>query len=210
VDACHRLEAEDLVAGASGNVSVRLPPQDGRALFAITPSQVPYRVLRPEQVLVVDADGNVVDGEGRPSSEKNSHMTAYRVRADVGAVIHSHSVYASALAVAGQDIPPLLDEQVVLLGGSVRCAEFGMSASQDLADRAMAAMGLRSAVLLRSHGVLSVGRELEEVLAVASMVERCAKIYVFARQVGEVHALPENIVALEEKFYRMQRGFPVE
>jgi L-fuculose-phosphate aldolase len=210
VDACHRLEAEDLVAGASGNVSVRLPKQDGQDRFAITPSQIPYRVLRPEQVLVVDAEGNAVEGEGRPSSEKNAHLTAYRVRPDVGAVIHSHSVYASACAVAGIDIPALLDEQVVLLGGPVRCAEFGMSASQQLADNAMAAMGLRSAVLIRSHGVLSVGRDLEEVLAVASMVERCARIFILARQLGEVHPLPENIVALEERFYRHQRGFPPE
>ncbi len=209
-EACVRLEAEGLVAEASGNVSVRLPSKDGRDLVAITPSQVPYRKLRPEQILVIDYERNVIEGEGKPSSETVTHLTAYRARADVGAVIHSHSVYASALAVAGQEIPPLIDEQVVTLGGAVHVAEFGMSASQDLADNAVKALGLRQAVLLRSHGALSVGRDLDEVLAVAALVERMAKIYILARTLGEPLTLPAKIVELEEKFYRMQRGFPVE
>lgn len=209
-EACVRLEAEGLVAEASGNVSVRLPSKDGRDLIAITPSQVPYRKLRPEQILIIDYERNVIDGEGKPSSESVTHLTAYRARADVGAVIHSHSVYASALAVAGQGIPPLIDEQVVTLGGEVQVAEFGMSASQDLADNAVKALELRQAVLLRSHGALSVGRDLDEVLAVAALVERMAKIYILARTLGEPLKLPEKIVELEIKFYRMQHGFPAE
>lgn len=209
-EACVRLEAEGLVAEASGNVSVRLPSKDGRDLVAITPSQVPYRKLRPEQILIIDYERNVIDGEGKPSSETVTHLTAYRARADVGAVIHSHSVYASALAVAGQGIPALIDEQVVTLGGEVQVAEFGMSASQDLADNAVKALELRQAVLLRSHGALSVGRDLDEVLAVAALVERMAKIYILARTLGEPLKLPEKIVELEIKFYRMQHGFPAE
>lgn len=209
-EACVRLEAEGLVAEASGNVSVRLPSKDGRDLIAITPSQVPYRKLRPEQILIIDYERNVIDGEGKPSSESVTHLTAYRARADVGAVIHSHSVYASALAVAGQGIPPLIDEQVVTLGGEVQVAEFGMSASQDLADNAVKALELRQAVLLRSHGALSVGRDLDEVLAVAALVERMAKIYILARTLGEPLKLPAKIVELEIKFYRMQHGFPAE
>ncbi|MCH8900990.1 MAG: class II aldolase/adducin family protein [Chloroflexi bacterium] len=209
-EACVRLEAEGLVAEASGNVSVRLPSKDGRDLVAITPSQVPYRKLRPEQILVIDYERNVIEGEGKPSSETVTHLTAYRARADVGAVIHSHSVYASALAVAGQEIPPLIDEQVVTLGGGVKVAEFGMSASQDLADNAVKALELRQAVLLRSHGALSVGRDLDEVLAVAALVERMAKIYILARTLGEPLKLPAKIVELEIKYYRMLHGFPAE
>lgn len=209
-EACVRLEAEGLVAEASGNVSVRLPSEDGRDLVAITPSQVPYRKLRPEQILVIDYERNVIEGEGKPSSETVTHLTAYRARPDVGAVIHSHSVYASALAVAGQEIPPLIDEQVVTLGGGVQIAEFGMSASQDLADNAVKALELRQAVLLRSHGALSVGRDLDEVLAVAALVERMAKIYILSRTLGEPLKLPAKIVELEIKYYRMLHGFPPE
>ncbi len=211
VDACHRLEDAGLVAGSSGNVSVKLPPHDdGRTLIAITPSGIHYRVLKPEQVLVIDLEKNVLDGQGQPSSETNSHIAAYKAREDAGSVIHSHSIYASALAVAGQEIPPLIDEQVVSLGGPVPCAEWGMSGSEQLGTNAMEAMGLRRAVLLRSHGVLGVGKDLEEAIHVVTFVERLAKTYVLARMVGEVNTLPANIVELEEKYYRAKNGLPQE
>ena len=208
--ACVRLESEGIIPEASGNISVRLPPADGRELIAITPSQIPYRDLKPAQVLVIDFKKTVVDGEGQPSSETNAHLAAYRARADVGAVIHSHSPYASAVAVAGHDIPPLLDEQVVGLGGGVRVAEFGLSGSDDLADKAVDALGERQAVLLRCHGVLGVGRDLNEVMAVVGQVERVAKIYLLARSLGEVVPLPANIVEMEQKYYRLKHGFPIE
>lgn len=211
VDACTRLEKENLNHASSGNVSVRLPRDaDGRELFAITPSGVPYRVLRPEQVLIVDAEAKVIDGDGvgKPSSERKVHFAAYQARPDVGAVVHSHSVYASALAVAGLDLPPIIDEMVVAVGGPVKCAEFGMSASDQLASNAMEALGLRQSVLLRQHGVLSVGRDLDEVVAVAGMVERTAQIYLLARQLGDVQSLPDNIVQIEVKYFRIIHGLP--
>jgi L-fuculose-phosphate aldolase len=208
--ACLRLEAEGLIAESSGNVSVRLPPEDGRELFAVTPSSIPYRALRPDQIVVIDYDKNVVDGEGRPSSETNAHLAAYRARPDAGAVIHSHSPYASACAVAGIDIPALLDEQVVGLGGGVRCAAFGMSASEELANNAVEALGDRMAVLLRSHGILGVGRTLDEAMAVVGQVERTARIFVLAQSLGNVQELPATVVELEQKFYRIVHGRPVD
>ena len=210
VEACRRLEAGGLVAGSSGNVSVRLPAAGDRELFAITPSGVPYRILRPEQVVVIDAQGQLAEGDGRPSSERLAHLTAYRARPDVGAVIHTHSVYASALALAGQELPPVIDEQVVALGGPVRVAEYGIPATQELADKAVEALGLRQAVLLRNHGALGVGRDLEEALAVVEMLERSARIYLLARLLGDVQTLPANVVEMEVKFFRAQRGFPLD
>lgn len=190
VDACRRLEAEGLVAGASGNVSVRLPPADGRELLAITPSAVPYRVLRQEQVLVIDLDGAVVEGDGVPSTETPAHLAVYRARPDVGAVIHTHSLYATALAVAGQEVPRILDEQPVLLGGAVRLAEYGTPGTEGLGRCIVEALGDRRAVLLRNHGALGVGRDLEEALTVVALVERIAKVYTLARLLGEVRPLP--------------------
>jgi len=210
VEGCRRLEAAGLVAISSGNVSVRLPPHEGKEIVAITPSSVPYRVLRPEQVLVVDLDGNVVDGQGAASSEKAAHFAAYRARPDVGSVIHSHSIYASALAVAGQELPPIIDEQVVSLGGPVRVAGYAMSATPDLARNAVEALGDRRAVLLRNHGVLGVGRDLDEALNVVTLVERVAQTYVFARLVGGAEPLPESVVQLQLKFYRLLHGLPAE
>ena len=211
VEACHRLEAENLVHGSSGNVSVRLPKApDGTELFAMTPSGVPYRVLRPAQVLIVDAEANVVDGDGvgKPSSERKVHFAAYRERPDVHAVIHSHSIYASALAAAGQDLPAIIDEMVVCIGGAVACAPYGMPATPQLADSAIELMGLRQAVLLRNHGVVGVGRDLDEALAVVGMVERTAQIYLLARLIGEVQPIPDTVANIEVKFFRIQHGLP--
>jgi L-fuculose-phosphate aldolase len=190
IDACRRLEAEGLVIAASGNVSVRLKPAKGRNLFAITPSAVPYRVLRPEQVLVIDFEGTVVAGDGVPSTETPTHLAAYRARPEVGAVIHTHSVYATALAVAGERIPQIVDEQPVLLGGAVRLAEYGTPGTEELGHHAADALGERQAVLLSNHGVLGVGEDLEEALAVVAVVERIAKVYTLARLLGEVRPLP--------------------
>ncbi len=210
VEGCQRLAADDLVGEASGNVSVRLAPVDGREIVAITPSQVPYRVLRPEQVLVTDLDGNVVDGEGTPSSERKVHFAVYRARQDVGSVIHSHSVYASACAMVGQELPALIDEQIVGLGAVVKVAPYALSATDDLARGAVEALGLRQAVLLQNHGVVSAGRDLDEALSVAALVERTAKIFVLARQIGEIKPLPENIVGLMDKYRRIQHGLPAD
>lgn len=213
VDICHRLEAANLVHGSSGNVSVRLPKtDDGQELFAMTPSGVPYRILQPEQVLIVDWDANVIDGDGvgKPSSERKVHFAAYRARPDVHSVIHSHSIYASALAAAGQDLPPIIDEMVVCIGGPVVCAPYFMPATPQLADTAIELMGLRQAVMMRNHGIIGVGRDLEEALTVVDMVERTAQIYLLARLMGEVQPIPQNVSDIEVKFFRMQHGLPTE
>ena len=213
VDICNRLEEVNLVHGSSGNVSVRLPKtDDGQELFAMTPSGVPYRILQPGQVLIVDWDANVIDGDGagKPSSERKVHFAAYRARPDVHSVIHSHSIYASALAAAGQGLPPIIDEMVVCIGGAVECAPYGMPATPQLADSAIALMGLRQAVLMRNHGVIGVGRDLDEAFTVVDMVERTAQIYLLARLMGEVQPIPQNVSDIEVKFFRMQHGLPTE
>ena len=205
LEACRRIVAAGLVSGASGNVSRRLREPDGE-FVAITPTRIPYSRLRAEDVLVIDFEAEPVEGEGVPSSETLTHLAAYRARPDVGAVIHTHSVYASVLAVAGLEIPPLVDEQVVALGGPVAVAEYGMSASEDLARKAVAALGERNAALLRNHGLLGVGADLEEAATVCELVERLAKVYVHALALGRANPLPEDVVATEVKFFRMLRG----
>jgi len=206
LEACRRIVAAGLVAGASGNVSRRVEGPDGVPLVAITPSQVPYHRLTAGDIVIIDFEGDPVEGEGVPSSETLAHLAVYRARADVGAVIHTHSIYASALAVAGLEIPPLIEEQVVLLGGSVRVAEYAMAGSQELADKACAALGEGNAVLVRNHGVLGVGADLEEATSVCELVERLARIYVLALGLGEVTPLPERVVEAEKEMFRTRRG----
>lgn len=204
--AVRRIVDAGLVAIASGNVSMRIRRADGD-LYAVTASRVPYDRFGVNDVIVVDGDIDPVFGDGVPSSESLLHMAIYRARPDAGAVIHTHSVYASAYAVAGRPIPPLLDEQVVALGGGVEVAEYGASASDELAEHAVAALGDRAAVLLRNHGVAGVGASLEEAVAVVELVERVAKIGVMAALLGEPAAgLPVDVAASEQAVYRMMKG----
>ena len=207
LDAVRRIVETGLVANASGNVSCRIRRAEGD-LFAVTASRVPYRRFTIGDVLVVDTDIDPVVGDGVPSSESLLHMAVYRARPDAGAVIHTHSVYASAYAVAGRPIPALLDEQVVALGGPVEVAAYGASASDALAENAVAALGDRAAVLLRNHGAVGVGADLEEAVAVVELVERVAKIGVLAALVdSSAEGLPADVVASEQAVYRVMKGF---
>jgi L-fuculose-phosphate aldolase len=206
LDAVRRIVAAGLVSGASGNVSRRIPRPDGD-LFAVTVSRVPYHRYGVEHVVVVNNELEPVFGEGIPSSESLSHLGIYAARPDVGAVIHTHSLYASAFAVAAQPIPCVLDEQVLTLGGDIQVAEYGASASEELARNAAVALGDRAAVLLRHHGAIGVGADLDEAVAVVDLVERVAKIALLSRQLGEPRHLPVEIVAEQRKVYRMMKGF---
>ena len=206
VAAVRRVYEADLVGTASGNVSRRIRTGDGD-LIAITASRVPYHRLTMNDVVVVDFDIEPVAGDGVPSSESLSHVAAYRARPDVNAVIHTHSPHASAFAVAGLAIPCILDEQVITLGGTVEVADYAPSASEALAKAAVTALGERGAVLLRHHGVLGVGADLEEACAVVELVERVAKIRHLATMLGAPTELPEDVVSREQAVYRMMKGF---
>lgn len=206
LDALRRIVNAGLVAIASGNISRRIRRPDGD-LYAITASRVPYHRFGIDDVLIVDGEIEPVFGDGIPSSESLAHMAVYAARPDAGAVIHTHSVYASAFAVAGKPIPAILDEQVVMLGGGISVAEYGASASEALAANAVSALGDRAAVLLRNHGVLGIGSDLEEAVAVVELVERVAKIRILSESVGGARELPAEVVAAEQAMYRMMKGF---
>jgi L-fuculose-phosphate aldolase len=199
---------QGLVRGSSGNVSLRLEPMEGRLLLAITPSRKDYRRLTADQVQIVDFEGEPVEGALVPSAETMLHVAVYRARPDVQAVMHTHSTYASALAVAGMELPPILDELVVVTGGPVAVAEYGFSGSEELAERAVRALGERNAVLLRNHGALGAGASLREALAVCELVEQAAQVFVLARLLGAANPLPPDVVETEQNLFRMLHGLP--
>ena len=194
-----------LVVGTSGNVSRRLQDPAGRQLMAITPSGQPYDSLTVEDIAVIDFEGEPVVGETIPSTETLIHAAIYQARPDVGAVMHTHSIYASAMAVANLDIPAIIDEMVVFLGGAVRVAGYGFPGSEDLAEQVVAALGERNAVLLRNHGLVGVGCSLEEALRICQMAEHTAHVYAVARIMGRARSLPPHIVEAEVELFRMRR-----
>lgn len=204
-DAARRMSADGLTIGASGNVSARLTAPDGSPLMVITPSQTPYDKLRPADILATDMDIEPIDGEGIPSSEALLHAAIYRRRPDVGAVMHTHSTYATIAAVAGADIPPIIDEMVIAIGGAIRVSDYEPPASDALAANVCDALGDRRAALIRNHGAVGVGATPQDALAICALVERVAQVFVFASLLGGANPLPDAVVDAEIALFKMRR-----
>ena len=186
-EAGRELERAGLVQGTSGNLSVRDP---AGGTVAITPSAVPYRRIRPADVLLV-GPGGVESGRHRPSSELAMHLAVYQARPDVGAVVHTHSPWATTWAVLGREIPAV-HYVIASLGNCVRIAAYATYGTAELAEGAVRTLGADNGVLLASHGVLTVGGDLDSAVENALQVEFLAELYWKAVQVGEPTILPPH------------------
>ncbi len=190
-----------LVVGSSGNVSLRINgPEE---LLAITPSGRHYHDLTNADIQVIDFEAEPVQGDLIPSVETMMHVAAYRARPDIRAFVHTHSVYASALAVAHEPLPPVLDEMVTSIGGEIPVTEYAFASSEELADRVGVALAERNAALMANHGVVGVGKDLRAALTVCELVERAANIYAVARALGRANPLPGDVVSVEQDLFRM-------
>jgi L-fuculose-phosphate aldolase len=193
-----RMARAGLVVGTWGNVSYRVSHED---LAAITPSGMPYDALMPRDIVVVDLKGNVVEGERKPSTELELHLAIYRARPEVCAVMHTHSVFASAMAAARMPIPPMVEDLAQIIGGEVPVAEYGPAGSRELAGKVVEALGESNAVLLANHGMVGVGVDLEEAFNVCQIVEKAAQIYLWASLAGTPVALSRSEVVKLRKDY---------
>ncbi len=201
IEAAQEMAKKGLVVGTAGNVSLRLKDPSGRELLAITPSGRYYDSLNVDDIVVVDFAGQRVEGELKASIETVMHIEVYKARKKVNAIVHAHPAFCSVIAVAGLEIPPLIDEQVILIGGEIRVAQYGFPGTPELAKNAVLALGPRNAVILANHGVLSVGRDMREALTICELAEEMAKIYVSALSLGKVNPLPAEVVELEKAFF---------
>ena len=150
--------------------------------------------------------GEPVEEDLPPSSESALHLGIYRGRPDVGCVVHSHPIYSTVAAVAGREIPPLIDEVVIKIGGPIPIAEYGFPGTEELAEKALTALDDGMAVLLRHHGLITVGRTPAEALENSLLVERLAQIFLYTTLLGAAHPLPEETVEIEKELYRMKRA----
>jgi L-fuculose-phosphate aldolase len=204
-DGGRRLVAAGLVESTSGNLSVR-DGADGQV--AISPSALAYDRVTAADVVVVSPDGRVVDGHRTPSSELGMHLAVYRRRADVGAVVHTHSPWATTWAVLGREIPAV-HYVIASIGHRIRVVPYATFGSGDLAGTAAAILGDDNAVLLGNHGVLAVGVDLAAAFENAVRVEFLAEVYWKASQVGEPRVLPdEEIDRVRERLAAMPRDRP--
>ena len=192
-----KLVASGLNRGTSGNCSVRQASSTG---FLITPSGVPVDDMDAASIVRMDFTGRI-DGNGRPSSEWRFHRDILQRRPEVGAVIHVHSTFATALACLRRDVPPFHYMIAVAGGNTVRCAPYALFGTQELSDAALDALDGRRACLLANHGMIAIGTDLDDALAIAVEVEALCEQYIHALQVGEPASLSdEEMTAVFQQF----------
>ena len=192
------LPKNQLVVWTGGNVSARQP---GTEYVVIKPSGVRYEDLQPEQMVVVDLDGQRVEGELKPSSDTASHLYIYRHRPDVNGVVHTHSPYATAFAALGQPIPVYLTAMADEFGGPIPCGAFALIGGEEIGQVVVDSIGDSVAVLLKHHGVFSIGPTAEAAVKAAVMVEDVARTVWLTLQLGQPEEIPpEDVAKLHHRY----------
>src|SRR5262245_66014793 len=192
----------NLVHGTAGNFSARLP--DGNVV--LTPSTLPYETMTLDDLVVVDLDANIIEGSNGPTSEKALHLACLAAYDDIHAVIHCHAKYCTMFALTNTTIPCAIEEVEVYVGGDVPVANYQFTGSQELADEVSKWVGDRAAVLMATHGLLTVGQSAKDALKIANLVELTAEIVWGARMLGPTVPLPDSTREELAPIYKAPRG----
>lgn len=184
-----RAQNDRLIPLTMGNFSIR---DKETGYICITPSGMEYSLLQPEDIVVVDINGNTIEGNRKPSIETQLHCRTYAKRSDVYGICHTHSVYATAWACCGKEIPVIVAELAGMIGGPVKCAPYAPMGTLELADITSEHLGAQNAVLLANHGVLAVGENIDKAYANAVIVEEGAKVTLFALQIGDMKTISDQ------------------
>ncbi|TFH02184.1 MAG: class II aldolase/adducin family protein [Candidatus Thorarchaeota archaeon] len=202
LDICLKMVENDLVIGSSGNASVRVDDH-----VVITPSSIHYTEMKAEDMVVLDLNGAVVEGSKNPSVEWQMHLELYNNRSIAGAVVHTHSIYASAMAVLNESLPPIIDETVPKLGSHIRVSEYAIPGTKQLGTNVGKAIEERSAALIANHGAVCIAKTLEKALHLSIVLERTCKIYMISKQRGTPKHLPDEVVEDEQDLWEMMSGY---
>ncbi|MCL4478832.1 MAG: class II aldolase/adducin family protein [Deltaproteobacteria bacterium] len=195
--------------GTGGNVSMLI---EGEKLIAITPSSREYMSLNPDDICVVDFDSSLVEGQYRHSIETNAHLSVYKNRPDVNAVIHTHQTFASVFALIDEPIPALFDEVVMNIGDRIDIIPYGMSGSQELVDNIKAKLKNRcNCYILQNHGALSLGTTIEKAFRNAELLEKVTHVYHYAIATGrKLSTLPGQISDLLFQLLKSEQDNEIE
>ena len=189
-----KLVTSNLTKGTGGNLSV-FDRENG--YMAITPSGIDFFEITPEDIVILDLDGKIVEGTRNPSSEWEMHLLQYKTRTDIDAVIHAHTTYATVLACLHLDLPAT-HYMIAVAGKDVKCAKY---ATYELAVNATESMKDRKAVILANHGILAGANDLLNAFNIIEEIEYCSQIYYMAKSIGEPIILPnEEMELMAEKF----------
>jgi L-ribulose-5-phosphate 4-epimerase len=182
------LPKSHLVVWTGGNVSAR-DPETG--LVVIKASGIRYEEMRPKHMVVVDVEGKMVEGDYKPSSDVYSHLYIYKHRPDVGGVVHTHSAYATAFAAVNKPIPVVLTAIADEFGGPIPCGGFALIGDDAIGKVVVESIGKSPAVLLKNHGVFTIGKDAKSAVKAAVMVEDNAKTVWLAMQIGTPDEIPQ-------------------
>ncbi len=202
-----RLHAElprnGLVTWTSGNISGR-DLQTG--LVVIKPSGIRYEDLTPENMVVVDLDGKVVEGDHKPSSDTMAHVYVYRHRLDVNGIVHTHSTFATAWAAVGKPIPQVLTAISDEFGGSIPVGAYARIGGDEIGQEIVRSIGESPAILMKNHGVFTIGKNPEAAVKAAVMVEDVARTVFYALQLGQPDEIPADEVSRAHRRYLDEYG----
>ena len=199
---CLQLEKIGYFVGTWGNVSVRVP--EG---FIMTPSRIAYDVMVVEDFVTLALDRTVLHGHRLPSSETDVHRAVYNQRKDVGAIIHSHSPYASAVSCLRRSIPPFVEDLAQVAGATINCTQYARGGEHEkLARQVAKSIGQSNAVLLANHGAVTCGRDLAEAFVTAQIVEKAALMLLLTTGAGKLHSIPAKYVRAERNRYLYSYG----
>jgi L-fuculose-phosphate aldolase len=198
-----KILSSNLTVGTWGNISSRIAETEN---IVITPTGMNYETLTQDDIVELDMHGNIRSGERKPSIELPLHLAIYNARKDVQAIVHTHSVFASAMAVARKEIPGAVEDMVQIAGGNIRVSEYALPGSVQLGINTVNALDGRNAALLANHGMIGVGQDLEEAFKVCQVVEKGAQIMLFASLIGGAVQLTSHDIEEMRNFYLYSYG----
>jgi len=202
LDACRQLIPMGLVSGTAGNISGRID----EGTVAMSPSSLPYDEMTLADIVVVELDGTVVEGERAPTSEKDLHLAVMAAHPEVKGVVHCHAQWASTFAVARVPIPAGIDEFVIYVGGNVPVCDYHPSGSASLGAEVASKLFDRSAALMANHGLVAIGKSVPDAMHTAATVEHNAQIMHGALALGGVVPLSEDAHKNFRGVYELVRG----
>ena len=177
-----------LTTGSGGNISVYNREKN---LVAISPSGLDYYETTPEDIVILDIDGNLVEGKHRPSSEAGMHLAFYKNRADVSGIVHTHSKFATAIACMGWELPAV-HYLIGMAGHRVKCTGYATYGSDELAKKALKTIGDSNAVLLANHGLIALGEDVDRAFSTAEHLEFVSEVYYLTKTLGTPNILSDE------------------
>ncbi len=204
VGVCSKLAQKGYVVATAGNVSARVKTTDGSERYLVTPSTKDYSSMEPDDLILVDANGAVIEGKRNPTSERMLHIKVYQARPDVHFIIHSHAPFSTVLSIARIPIGPFVDEIIPFIGGC-NVADYGEAGSEELAENAVKALGDNYTVFIANHGNVCVGVAAEHAWRNCELVEFAAKIQYQASLLGTVYAIPEEAEAHAKEIFEIMK-----